>query len=362
MGRPNKGPRLVLNRSGYYEVQWTEDGKTRQKSTGSRDKAEADFILRNWADGDVPAKTAKKRSAGSRISQILDRYWNDHACDVQSAATIACHINWMKQGLGFIEAKDLTTGDVSTYTRKRLKGLLGDRPVKSATVRRELGILKAALAHAIDHKVVKRDELPVIKLPPGGEPRDRYLSHEEIELLLRAAQAIRQEEEEPRLSRIERFLWIALFTGARRDAILGLEWDRVDLKRRMIDFRDPDLVVTKKRRVQVPISDQLLPILERAYEERTSGYVLDTDGPIRSVFDRACRKAGLDDVSPHVLRHTWASHASMRGVPLTDISRVLGNTLAICEKVYAKYQPGYLTHAVNAAYGGVNFDIEERVP
>lgn len=357
MARPNNGPRLVVNKSGYYEVRWTENGKTKQKSTGTKCRVEADFFVRNWA-GNVDL--AEKLSVGSRISQILDRYWNEHARDVQSAATIACHINWLKQGLGFIEAKDLNAGDVSTYTRKRLKGLLGDRPVKSGTVRRELGILKAALAQAIDHKIVTRDQLPTIKLPPGGEPRDRFLSHEEIELLLRAAQAIRQEEGSLRLSRIERFLWIALCTGARRDAILGLEWDRVDFKRRIIDFRDPDLAVTKKRRVQVPISDQLLPILERAQAESAGAYVLDTDGPIRSVFDRVCRKAGLDDVSPHVLRHTWASHASMRGVPLTDISRVLGNTLAVCEKVYAKYQPGYLTHAVNQAYGGVKFDIEER--
>jgi integrase len=138
------------------------------------------------------------------------------------------------------------------------------------------------------------------------------------------------------------------------------EWDRVDFARNIIDFRDPDLATTKKRRVQVPIAIHLLPMLKRAYHERKGIYVLDTTCPLRSVFDRVAAKAGVEDVSPHVLRHTWASQASMEGVPLTDISRVLGNTLAVCEKVYAKYQPEYLTAAVNKAYGGRSFDQEER--
>jgi hypothetical protein len=47
-------------------------------------------------------------------------------------------------------------------------------------------------------------------------------------------------------------------------------------------------------------------------------------------------------------------------VPLTEIARVLGNTLAVCERVYAKYRPSYLLTAVNQAYGGRSFDIEER--
>jgi hypothetical protein len=51
----------------------------------------------------------------------------------------------------------------------------------------------------------------------------------------------------------------------------------------------------------------------------------------------------------------------MQGVSLTDISRVLGNTLAVCEKHYAKYQPEYLMSAVNSAYGDRSFAAADRV-
>lgn len=357
MAPPSKPPRLVVNASGIYEVRWTEKGRSRSRSTGKKTLHEAGLFLAGWSEEE---KRVVKPIGGSRISQILDAYWDDHAHGVRSAATIAGHITWLKQGLGYHEASDLIAGDIATYVRKRSRGLLGAGCVSDGTIRRELGVLKAALNHAVDQRIIRRDQIPTIRMPPSGSPRERYLDLDEIGRLLAAAKAITAEEGNGRLSRVERFIWIALQTGARRDAVIRLEWSRVDLTRRIIDFRDPDMRVTRKRRVQVPISDQLLPVLERAHAERKGAYVLDTTGPLRSVFDRVCARAEIEDCSFHVLRHTWASHASMNGVPLTEISRVLGNTLAVCEKVYAKYRPDYLTSAVNQAYGGRSFDIEER--
>jgi integrase len=357
MAKPRQDPYIATNAKGFIEVRWSENGRTKRKSTGTKNIREAGIILSKWRE---TAEIAVKPYGGSRISEILDTYWETHACHVRSSATIQAQINWLKQGLGYHNAEDLAAGDITTYIRKRRQGIIGERRVSDGTIRRELGILKAALHQATDNRIVRADQLPPIKLPPAGSPRDRYLTLDEITRLLDAAKAIRQEEGDGRLLRIERFLSIALQTGARRDAIVWLEWSRVDFNRRIIDFRDPSLEATKKRRVEVPISDALLPVLQRAYAERRGDYVLDTTCPLRSIFDRVCRRAGVEDVSPHVLRHTWASHASMNGVSLTEISRVLGNTLAVCERVYAKYQPNYLTAAVNNAYGGVRFDIEDR--
>jgi integrase len=355
MARPNKGPRLRRNKSGYYVICWTEKGRTRVQSTKTKTLHEAGLVLAQWADR---ANVSAKSVGGTRVGQILDFYWDEHAVNVRSSDSIKAHMRYIREGLGFHDARDLTRGDIATYIRKRRKGLLGERAVADGTIRRELGILKAAFAMAVEHEILAHDQLPTIKLPPMGKPRERYLSLDEIDRLLKAAATLSRDI---RLSRIERFLWLALQTGARRDAILHLTWDRVDLERGLIDFRDPRLEESRKRRVVVPISESLMPVLRRAHAERRGQLVLDTTGPIRSVFDRACKLAGLEDVSPHVLRHTWASHASMNGVGLTEISRVLGNTLAVCEKVYAKYQPGYLTAAVNQAYGGKKFEIEDRV-
>jgi integrase len=348
-------PRIVPNKRGIYEIRWTEGRRSRRISTGTRDSQEAAQFLLQWG------ARVSKVAAPAKIGPILESYWTAHGCEARSADTIRGHIRWLSQAFGFLDAEDLSPRDVTDYIRKRGKGLIGDREVSTGTIRRELGILKAALNHAADVRMIRRDSVPKITLPPDGPPRERFLDLAEIEALFAAATALRTEGRGARLSRIERFIAIALYTGARRDAILRLTWDRVDLANRLIDFRDPSLKITKKRRVALPISDALYPVLVRAHAEKRSTFVLDNSGSIRSSFARVCRQAGLDDVTPHVLRHTWASQASMRGVSLTDISRVLGNTLSVCERVYAKYQPDYLTAAVNAAYGGRTFDVEDRV-
>jgi integrase len=346
--------RLVANSLGIFEIRWTEGRRSKRISTGTRNIQEAGLFLAQWA-----AKVSKA-AAPAKIGPILESYWTSHGSTVRSADTIRGHIRWLTQAFGFLDVEELRSTDITDYIRKRGKGLLGDRPVSTGTIRRELGILKAALFHAVDIRMIRRDSVPTIPLPPDGPPRERYLDVSEIEALFLAARALRAEMQTSRLSRMERFIAIALFTGARQGAIRALTWDRVDLARRMIDFRDPSLTVTKKRRVIVPISDALYPTLVKAHAEKRGIYVLDNAGSIRTSFNRVVAQAGLEDVSPHVLRHTWASQASMEGVPLTDISRVLGNTLSICERVYAKFQPEYLTAAVNKAYGGRTFDIEER--
>lgn len=355
MGDPTRGPsRLVVNERGIFEIRWTEGRRSRRLSTHTRNDVDAALYMAQWA-----AKMALV-AAPAKLSAVLDSYWASHGSEVRSADTIRGHLKLLGQAFGYLSVDELTASSIATYVRKRAKGLLGDRAVSSGTIRRELGTLKAAINHAVDTRMVRRDSVPTIAMPPDGPPRERYLSLDEIEALVRAATELRAQDRGTRLSRVERFIALALHTGARRAAILHLTWDRVDLARKLIDFRDPTLTATKKRRVIVPISDALYPILARAHAERRGDYVLDTTGSIRSNFDRVTARAKLEDVCPHVLRHTWASQASMRGVHLTDIARVLGNTLEVCERVYAKYQPSYLTTAINAAYGGRNFDTEER--
>jgi len=57
-------------------------------------------------------------------------------------------------------------------------------------------------------------------------------------------------------------------------------------------------------------------------------------------------------ISPHVIRHTAATHMARNGVPLWKIAKILGNTLAMVEKVYAKWSPDDPDGTVNRISGG----------
>jgi integrase len=88
---------------------------------------------------------------------------------------------------------------------------------------------------------------------------------------------------------------------------------------------------------------------------RISDYVIEYHGrkvnSIKTGFRRACKEAGIEDCSPHVLRHTSASHMVMASVPLAEIARTLGDSEAMIEKVYGHHSPDYQKRATDALVG-----------
>jgi integrase len=144
------------------------------------------------------------------------------------------------------------------------------------------------------------------------------------------------------------FVALGLETAARREAIMELTWDRIDLAGGSIDYHRPGRRITKKRRVTgLPISARLRPVLEAAWarapkdaQGRACGLVLAGAGAgagagaLRKPFWRFTSAIGMRWVTPHVLRHTWGSISIMAGGSLYDIAEFMGDTVATISKVY----------------------------
>ena len=259
----------------------------------------------------------------------------------------------LAQHFAVLTVYDVSQDTVDAYELKRMKGVIG-RPSQQSTIRRELGALRACINWCADPKrrLLAPEQVPLFDLPPDGEPNDRWLKTPEIERLLAAAGEV-SARMGTRMGRGERFLWLGLETAARSEAIRQLTWDRVDFETWTIDYNVPGRKRTKKRRAIVPVSERLRPVLQRMYEERLAddGHVLDSDAEVWSLIKRIAANAKVDDVSPHVLRHTAATHMARRGVPLWLVAKILGNTLAMVERVYAKHCPDDLRSAVDAISG-----------
>ena len=70
------------------------------------------------------------------------------------------------------------------------------------------------------------------------------------------------------------------------------------------------------------------------------------------------RRAKLDGVTPHTLRHTAAVHMAAAGIPMAQISQYLGHSnTAVTERVYARFAPEHLTDAANV----LNFTKARKV-
>lgn len=367
-----KGTRLVRRAGGVWYIVWT--GNSRGRSTGTRDRGVAEQVLAAFL-----TERGKERDSAGRltVAAALTYYLEEHVrarrSDGSPVVVDAARLyDTRKDGkptgaipnlaahFGTTAVCDVNDDLVALYVDRRRRGEIG-RPSGDGTIRRELGCLVAAINHNLRANVkpkrITAGDVPTIRLPEAPEPKQRVLSLDEAARLYAAC----QRKSVPKLwdtpyTRVELFTRIALNTAARRRSIEALTVFQVDLERRQIDFNPPGRRQTKKRRPVVPISDELFPYIKAAKESAIahhSEYLLGSDGgAIRTAFENAVAAAGLQGVTPHTLRHTWATWAARYSKrPMWEtmygIAGVMGDTVQTVFRVYAKHHPDFLRDAVN---------------
>lgn len=116
----------------------------------------------------------------------------------------------------------------------------------------------------------------------------------------------------------------AVSTGLRWSNVAGMEWERVDLRRKLAWVLGSKAKGGKP--IAVPLSATARKALRSTGKNRT-GFVFTYQGkPLRSAktaWRKAVKRAGLDGFRWHDLRHTWASWHATRGTPL-DVLQSLG--------------------------------------
>ena len=118
---------------------------------------------------------------------------------------------------------------------------------------------------------------------------------------------------------------LLLLTRCRKSEILTLLWS---------DYREGRLFLpdSKTGARKVPLNSQARSILERQPRDATPFVFPSPRNPDRPYSDnlalwyRVRREAGIEDVRLHDLRHTYASHAAMNGVPVLVVARMLGHS------------------------------------
>ncbi len=359
-------PYLKRADNGTFYVHWTENRIGKRVTTGAKSEAEARPFLAHWILTEGRFEPGAL-GAGLVLADVWGVYEEKHV-KTKVACQYTAELAWkaLEPHFGLLPASALTQDEVDKYVAKRTSGKLG-RKVKPQTAAKELAYIHAAVKFCADErrKVIAPEFARKLTLPEAGAPRSKWLRTEEIQSLLTAAARLRRGE---RMSRGERFLWLALETAARKEAILDLEWDRVDFETNTIQYDVPGRRKTKKRRAAVPISKALLPVLKRMHSERIGDLVMDNKGAVWATVQNIVIEAGLGGrvkkaergqkpkatgISPHVFRHTAATHMVRRGVPLYIVAAILGNSVKMVAEVYGHHAKEDLQHAIDTISGGV---------
>jgi len=203
---------------------------------------------------------------------------------------------------------------LSSINRFLVEGYRSKRKemVSPATVNREVACLIRILNVAVEWKKLQIN--PIGKLKPLKEPgiAERFLSEEEAERLLTACSVS-----------LRPIVLTALNTGMRKEEILGLTWDLVNLRDRSLR-----LVETKNGETRdVPLNATMMQLLKSL--PKNGEYVFtnsrgDRYHCVKTVFAVALRKAGIEHLRFHDLRHTWASWLVMNKVDLLTVKELGG--------------------------------------
>lgn len=316
---------------------------------------------------------ADKKSLDSDKSRI--EFWLEHFEGIRlkdiSEAKIYSAVSRMHNR----KTKEIWKQKVQAAIRKGKElPVYEPKPVSTQTKAKHLAMIKAIL-RAAERDWKWLEKAPVIKIPAVRNKRVRWLEKEEAKRLI-------DECPEP-LKSVVKF---ALATGLRKSNIINLEWQQIDMQRR-VAWVNPE-ESKSNRAIGVALNDTACKVLRDQIGKHHKWVFVHTkaakraDGTSTPAVRKmridsktswlsACRRAGIEDFRFHDLRHTWASWLIQSGVPLSVLQEMGGWESIEMVRRYAHLAPNHLTeHArkiddifgdnvPNMSHSGIMEDIKK---
>jgi integrase len=338
---------LQQHANGRWYITWTERGRSYRSSTRTTDRGEAETARATF----ILARDEKPEAKPAEIalSTVLDSYYERHAKGLASGERANHAINHLSEFF-----KGATVANVNARTLERYIAQCRAEEYAPGTINQHLTRLRAALRFA-----VKSGDLATAPHVPSvheGEPQAAFLTRKQVAALLKAARH--------KWPHVALFVRLAIYTGARRSAILQLTWDRVDLRAGTVDFRLPGATHSRKRRAIAGLPVRLVASLRRIKKRQPGDHVIQysnsrredtrhkaTTRPIASIkraFGLAVKAAGIKTrVTPHTLKHTAVTWALRVASPWI-VSGQTATSIRTLQRVYGKHMADDLRAAAEA--------------
>jgi integrase len=311
--RVGRKPQLgVFKRKNKYWIDFYDSQKNRiQESSHSSSKRDAEDLL-SIRKSEVLRGTFKRPvkiafgELGTRYMEYAKANKRSWLRDEQMFGSLTAFLGSERQ------LREISPADIEGFKLHRRKEVSG------STVNRELALLKHMLNLAIDWDLYL-----------GSNPVRKVKYFQEVNTGFRT---LSKEEEKKFLAHATPYIQdIATFdlnTGLRIGEILSLTWESVDLEKNLLSVFAHK---TNKIRV-VPINAEARRVLSYWALGKKSQFVFynhETGKPfvdLKAGFALACRKAGIEGVTWHTLRHTFASRLVARGVDIVTVQQLLGHS------------------------------------
>jgi integrase len=323
---------MLFKRKEIWYYKFTVAGETIYKSTYTRDKAKAQEI----AD-----KAKAEAWSVSRLGEKKRYLWQEavvrflsESQQKRSIETEKHHLRWLAQFLDNVYIDEINSDLIEEIIKSKLKVAGTTRVIRTT------GMISAIL-----NKACKQwqwiDRVPHIRKFKEEGQRLRWLTNDE---------AVRLLKELPDHTRA--MATFTLATGLRESNVTGLEWNQIDMQRR-IAWIHADQSKNGKI-IRVPLNDDAVVILRQQLGKHHRRVFTYRGQPVEKAGTKqwraALKRVGIENFCWHGLRHTWASWHVQAGTPLAILQELGGWSSYSMVQRYAHLAPEHLSdHAARVS-------------
>lgn len=249
----------------------------------------------------------------------------------------------------FLKIKDATPSDVRRFVME----LMGPRKYTATSVRRKIAALRSYFA--LQKREARRTDNPAADVPPPKAPKrlPQVMSEPEVSRLLRTTVAGKNDFQRLRDVAMMELLYAS---GIRRAELVGLNLSDIDLDRRVMR------VIGKGNKQRTVFLNQAAADAIRVYlgvRPRTTDEALflsrrKTRLSHRQawvVFREFARLSGLQKhVTPHVMRHSFATHLLENGADIVTIKELLGHESLSTTQIYTNVSLEHMRRSYEEAH------------
>ncbi|TIN78333.1 site-specific integrase [Mesorhizobium sp.] len=321
-----------------------------------------------------PLLERKTRRKSLTVAQLCDQYLKaakkgvilGHGRRPKKASTIEVDVGrierHIKPLLGSKLVIDLTRSDIVKFVRdvtigktarRDRSGKNGNRVMVTGgagTAARTTGFLGGILTYAIGEGIIATNPVQGVSLP-ADNVRDRRLTADEYRAI---GDALTGEPAELDTPQAKTGAWLLALTGCRLGEISTLTWEEVDEAAGCFRLKE-----SKSGPSVRPVGREAFDVLRRAIRVPGNPYVLPAlrktgnYNGLAGAWVRFMVRAGLDGVTPHTMRHSYASIGGDLGFADSTIAAMLGHAAGTVTSRYVHRLDAVLVAAANKITGEV---------
>ncbi len=274
-------------------------------------------------------------SSTDLIDQFLDAVWVEQGLSKNTLSAYSSDLRIFAKWLSDKSMLDVDKGDLSRFLAARYAAGIGNR-----STARILSSLRRFYGYYIRENSLIIDPTLLIESPHIGRPLPVTLSELDVELLLNAPEVTNTNG-----FRDKTMLEVLYATGLRVSELVGLKFEQISFRQGVVRI----IGKGNKERL-VPVGEEAMSWLEaymiqarkKILGERQCDYLFVTnrgDGMTRQAFwhiiKRHAKKAGISkELSPHTLRHAFATHLLNHGADLRVVQLLLGHADLSTTQIY----------------------------